>query len=74
MWLRVPEDGQDGFYLAGEMAPPGLYQRVDSGEPVRLASPGRLPASFDGRVACYTLLQLMGEAASDNNAGAKSRG
>lgn len=72
MWLRIPEDAQEGFYLAGELAPPGLYQRVGGGEPVRLISTERLPASLDGRVACYTRLHTEWRIASEAGSGISS--
>lgn len=41
------------LYLAGEQAPPGVYQQVGSRRSVILHCEGHLPASLDGRVACY---------------------
>lgn len=43
------------FWHAGELAPPGLYIRVDDGSHrlITLERAGLLPASFDGHVACY---------------------
>jgi hypothetical protein len=42
------------LYAAGGLAPAGRYRRIE-GHPreVVLTEPGRLPASFDGRVALY---------------------
>jgi hypothetical protein len=45
------------IWRAGELAPPGVYVRVDDGSHrlIRLESAGPLPPSFDGHVACYRL-------------------
>ncbi|MCC6730117.1 MAG: hypothetical protein IT208_12335 [Chthonomonadales bacterium] len=52
---KQPE--RDGFvdelYLAGERAPTGTYKQIGSSREVRLDSDDFLPASLDGRVACY---------------------
>jgi hypothetical protein len=45
-------DGQ--LYRAGELAPPGEYERVDRpGKTIILTHPDYLPASLDGTVALY---------------------
>jgi len=41
------------LYLAGERVMPGLYQQLDSNRVVALDFEGFLPASLDGRVACF---------------------
>jgi hypothetical protein len=42
------------LYEAGMPAPAGRYQRIDgAARVVVLEQPGRLPPSFDGRVALY---------------------
>jgi hypothetical protein len=41
------------LYLAGERVVPGLYKQVDSTRVVELDFEGFLPASLDGRVACF---------------------
>lgn len=43
----------DPLYLAGEEAPPGMYQEIATGRTVSLDGDDRLPASLDGHVACY---------------------
>src|SRR5438045_2143221 len=45
----------EGLYLAGHLAPPGRYRRVDppDGRIVVLERADVLPASLDGRVAVY---------------------
>ncbi len=46
------EDGEE-LFVAGQFVPAGTYLDVDSFRQVTLHSPGRLPASFDGRRAFY---------------------
>lgn len=41
------------LYLAGERVSEGLYQQIGSGREVRFEHEDVLPASLDGRVACY---------------------
>ena len=48
----------ESIYLAGELAPAGLYQRLDTPHTVRLLEKDYLPATLDGRVACYTRIAL----------------
>jgi hypothetical protein len=54
----LDDAGEATLYLAGEVVPPGEYVRVDAWPESRvvLAREGRLPASFDGRVAAYQRL------------------
>ncbi len=54
MW-KQPENDQfaDELFLAGERVPSGIYRQVGNGREVRLESEDTLPASLDGRVACY---------------------
>ena len=54
MW-QGPEfhDQNDGLYLAGQRVNPGRYKQVGSGRSVVLEKEDVLPASLDGRVACY---------------------
>jgi hypothetical protein len=51
----LDDAGEATLYLAGEVVPPGEYVRVDAWPHARVAltREGRLPASFDGRVAAY---------------------
>ncbi len=39
--------------LAGQRVLPGLYREVETGRLVLMEKEDRLPASLDGRVACY---------------------
>ncbi len=50
---RLPEE----LFLAGERVPPGTYRQVGSNRQVQLEREDYLPASLDGRVACYIRLQ-----------------
>jgi hypothetical protein len=54
MW-RSPANDQyaDEIYLAGERVPAGLYKQIGARREVRLIHEDLLPASCDGRVACY---------------------
>jgi hypothetical protein len=58
MW-RQPENDQfaDELFLAGERVPPGTYKQIGSSDQIRLDREDFLPASLDGRVACYMRIQ-----------------
>ncbi len=58
MWINAVDEASDGIYLAGEFVQPGLYRRIGGKQEVKLAQPDFLPASLDGRVACYTRIPL----------------
>lgn len=45
------EDGET--YLAGVPVAAGIYREIETGRRVSLHGEDRLPASLDGRVACY---------------------
>lgn len=47
------EQISDAIRLAGEMAPPGKYMDVDTKRVLVLKEEDVLPATLDGRVACY---------------------
>ena len=47
------------LYLAGERVPPGLYKEVRSGRRIHLSQDDFLPATLDGRVACYARLRFV---------------
>jgi hypothetical protein len=54
MFASATEDFAVGeIHIAGERVPAGTYKRVDTGRTVRLIHEDSLPASLDGRVACY---------------------
>lgn len=48
---------ENGFFLAGERVEPGRYRQVGGGRDVTLERADVLPASLDGRVACYERVQ-----------------
>lgn len=50
---RIAEDHAEEVYLAGEKVLPGIYRQVGSIREVQLETEDVLPASLDGRVACY---------------------
>lgn len=54
MW-KQPDNDQfvDELYLAGERVPSGVYKQIGTSREVNLAQEDFLPASLDGRVACY---------------------
>ncbi len=54
MWEQ-PENDQfvDELFLAGERVPSGTYKQIGGSREVRLDHEDFLPASLDGRVACY---------------------
>ena len=56
MWQRLQTDLGEELFLAGERVLPGIYRQVGGGREVRLEQEDYLPASLDGRVACYTRL------------------
>lgn len=44
------------IYLAGQRVMPGRYRQLETGREIVLDQEDRLPASLDGRVACYIWL------------------
>ncbi|CCW35408.1 hypothetical protein CTKA_02508 [Chthonomonas calidirosea] len=44
------------IYLAGQRVMPGRYRQLETGREVVLEHEDRLPASLDGRIACYIWL------------------
>jgi hypothetical protein len=49
------------LFLAGAKMLPGLYRRIDSRREVCLETEDYLPASLDGRVACYVRVYTWGQ-------------
>ncbi len=43
----------EDLFLAGEKVHPGIYRQIGGDREVRLEREDILPASLDGRVACY---------------------
>jgi len=48
------------LYLAGHRAPAGNYREQNSGRMVQLEREDTLPASLNGRVACYMRVTTFG--------------
>ena len=59
MW-NSPENGHfvEEILLAGEIVSPGTYRQIGSHTIVTLNREDHLPASLDGRVACYRKIAL----------------
>lgn len=58
MWQRADSDpATEDLFLAGEKVLPGVYRQVGGAREVRLEHEDFLPASLDGRVACYMRVQ-----------------
>lgn len=54
--ITLPEytGAAEGFiFLAGERVLPGIYREVETRRELELVSEDYLPATLDGRVACY---------------------
>ncbi len=56
MWQRPDEVQNKELFLAGERVRPGRYREVGTGRELHLDKEDILPASLDGRVACYMLV------------------
>lgn len=54
--LRETDPILGELYLAGEFVAPGIYREIGTRREVRLNQGDYLPASLDGRVACYELV------------------
>ncbi len=54
MWEQPDNDQySDRLYLAGDTAPAGNYRQLGTNRQITLEHDDFLPASLDGRVACY---------------------
>ena len=58
----------DELFLAGERVTPGLYREIGGKREVRLDAEDILPASLDGRVACYTRIRNQWSQLADRKA------
>lgn len=56
MRQRIETEWEE-LFLAGQKVRPGLYRQLGSGREVCLETEDVLPASLDGRVACYMRIQ-----------------
>jgi hypothetical protein len=57
MWPQTERELDDELFLAGERVRPGTYRQVGGARQVSLEKEDFLPASLDGRVACYMRIQ-----------------
>lgn len=55
--MTIYEEHQAPVWKAGEIAPPGIYMRIDddSYRKITLTREEPLPATFDGHVALYCI-------------------
>lgn len=68
MWkLREDEPyvNTEDLFIAGQRAPAGVYKQVGGDRVVHLDTEDWLPASLDGRVACYMRLKSRAPAPPD---------
>ncbi len=54
--LDVEQISIEALYLAGQLVRPGVYREVESRREIELNAEDFLPASLDGRVAAYVLI------------------
>ncbi len=57
MWQRSEHEGGEELFLAGERVRPGIYRQIGGFRQICLDHEDILPASLDGRVACYRLVR-----------------
>ena len=55
------------LYLAGERVPPGIYRDIESRREICFDCEDFLPASLDGRVACYEFVLRYGKGHTPHN-------
>ena len=73
MMLMTPGNAADNLeegelYLAGQRVPPGTYRQIGTGRVLCLDQYDILPASLDGRVACYErIVQTWGQLQSQED-------
>lgn len=53
MRTELPPENEPALFLAGHIAPAGVYRMFGRTREVHLEIEGMLPASLDGRVAVY---------------------
>jgi hypothetical protein len=53
MWSDADLEGYDDLFYAGQRVSAGLYQQLEGNRKVVLDKEDILPASLDGKVACY---------------------
>ena len=58
--LTLSRHAEGEIYLAGQRVPAGHYRQIEGGRKVDLVEEDLLPASLDGRVACYERVSAAG--------------
>lgn len=53
MWQQIEHEAGEEVFLAGEKVRPGIYRQIGGSREVCLDHDDVLPASLDGKVACY---------------------
>lgn len=53
MWQTRVDESANDVYLAGERVLAGTYRQVGGSREIEMNGEDALPASLDGRVACY---------------------
>ncbi len=59
MWQNSQELPDESLFLAGQLAPAGIYREISNNREVRLEKEDVLPASLDGHVACYVCVSAI---------------
>lgn len=59
MWQNSQELADDTLFLAGQQVPAGTYREISTNREVYLEKEDILPASLDGRVACYVCVSVL---------------
>lgn len=57
MWNTIIHDLEEEIFTAGQKVLPGIYRHLENGREVKLEQEDYLPATLDGRVACYSLVR-----------------
>ncbi|HLK59217.1 MAG TPA: hypothetical protein VKU00_21835 [Chthonomonadaceae bacterium] len=62
MWHRTEHEtvGEE-LFLAGERVRPGTYRQIGGNREILIENEDVLPASLDGRVACYMRVYTWGQ-------------
>mgnify|MGYP003336139185 CR=1 FL=1 len=58
MWQNSQEIADESLFLAGQRVPPGVYREISTNREVCFEQEDTLPASLDGRVACYVCVSV----------------
>ena len=58
MWQPRLQESDEELFLAGEKVRPGFYRQLGGAREIQLDQEDFLPASLDGKVACYMRVHL----------------